>query len=751
MAKFIYSSTLENLQANSTLCPKQGEKTTYEGIDKEIAITGDGYFITHKKIFQMVNPDNVAKFGKLQWSGTNLELYLGGVKANSVAFNILDLAVVDGNNGILSLSKSNGTYTIGHKAPATSPATATDTYIGGTSTTNNITSVVIPKLQIDKYGHIIAKDVTDAIVVNKVYQAKVTSTDTTNRYLLGTTASAAGDNTASFNSDVYINGGALHATGYLVKDATDATKGYVNINTLYVAKTDFFQAKSINDTATSKHGIVALYDGGYTEVEEPVMDSKTALLYKANNSTSVAATPYMVAKSLVESKNYTDTTVAQYLKTVQAMQFKGTFAATVLNTSDSITEGTLYSKQEAGFTYRVGTSAKDGLLGNLEPGDLVICIANYDPDKVKLTTENVGTYFTVSQANIDGAVYGDLSGSGILLHTNGKGQQVSVLANGSNGQVLKIVNNVPTWSTDNNSYRAIQVGGTTFKATNNTDALNFAEGTGITLSSATASNVGTITISAKFSDASALTFTNGTASVAYKPDGAKTIRIGDGFTFVQDSTTETQYNLNHIGGSLTATTSNGARLFKYDKFGHITGTETAKNLTIGLLDKDSKTIGNDWTFNTSAAKTLKFKQGTNVTLSATTDGIITINSPDTHYATQLVAEKNKTAAQNSVKVDLWEGSGTLTSTDTKGSFTLKGGGHTKVSSANANNPTITITSDWRPIYLYKLSADGKTTTKDTITADSNMVFSQSFALNSASELDICWAEVGADGTITYTA
>lgn len=69
------------------------------------------------------------------------------------------------------------------------------------------------------------------------------------------------------------------------------------------------------------------------------------------------------------------------------------------------------------------------------------------------------------------------------------------LAKGSNGQVLKLANGVPSWGTDNNdnTWRAIQVDGTDILGTGtNTNKLNLKAGTNVSLSNSS----GTVTITA---------------------------------------------------------------------------------------------------------------------------------------------------------------------------------------------------------------------------------------------------------------
>ena len=110
-----------------------------------------------------------------------------------------------------------------------------------------------------------------------------------------------------------------------------------------------------------------------------------------------------------------------------------------------------------------------------EVGDLIIAIK----DGPSTGTVVVNADWTVAQTNIDGSVTttGTLTANTIILG-NGT-REIKSLANGSNGQVLKLVSGMPTWSTDIDTWREIKVSGVSQITASSSTALDFAAGAGI--------------------------------------------------------------------------------------------------------------------------------------------------------------------------------------------------------------------------------------------------------------------------------
>ena len=125
-----------------------------------------------------------------------------------------------------------------------------------------------------------------------------------------------------------------------------------------------------------------------------------------------------------------------------AMVFRGT-----LGTGGSVASLPEYGFS-AGWTYRVATAGT--YAGKpCEPGDLVIAVVDgpaEQSDPHSVSQENQDSYWTAVQVNIDGAVTASRNlADGQLVVGDGNTKNVKKLPAGTNGQILKMVNGVPTW------------------------------------------------------------------------------------------------------------------------------------------------------------------------------------------------------------------------------------------------------------------------------------------------------------------
>lgn len=146
------------------------------------------------------------------------------------------------------------------------------------------------------------------------------------------------------------------------------------------------------------------------------------------------------------TKQYVD----NLLSANDAMVFKGTVGA-----SGTVTDFSALTDYKVGWTYRVieaGTYA--GV--DCEVGDLIIAVVDY-ADSFK------DSDWTVAQTNIDGAVTSEtaLTDGAIIVGTGNQG--VEALANGTSGQVLKMVDGSPAWSDE------VENTDTTYTFTNGSD------------------------------------------------------------------------------------------------------------------------------------------------------------------------------------------------------------------------------------------------------------------------------------------
>ena len=236
-----------------------------------------------------------------------------------------------------------------------------------------------------------------------------------------------------------------------------------------------------------------------------------------------------------------------------------------------------------------------------EVGDLIISIK----DGPSTGTAVVNADWTVAQTNIDGSVTttGTLTANTIILG-NGT-REIKSLANGSAGQVLKLVSGMPTWSTDIDTWREIKVAGVSQIAASSNTALDFAAGAGIGVSytggQLVISNTGVLS-----TDVKALTIANSGASVgSYSPVvDARTIDFGTGLTASFSTNT---FTVNHTN-SVTAQGTSAVRSFTYDANGHITASSvvTAMKSPNAVTFSDAQGTPVTMAFDGSVAQTVKF-------------------------------------------------------------------------------------------------------------------------------------------------
>lgn len=200
---------------------------------------------------------------------------------------------------------------------------------------------------------------------------------------------------------------------------------------------------------------------------------------------------------------------------------------------------------------------------------------------------------------------------------------------------------------------------------------------------------------------------DGTVNFVFNPAKSSTLVIGSGLDISSSGSGSTAvYTLEH-SNSVTEQTTAALKKFSFDAQGHITGVADVPTLTFSALDSGGNSVNSagisDKTYNGSAATTIALKAGSNITLTQTTSGTIQIASA--------------------------------------------------------------YTNTWRPVYAWLLSELGAAS--DTIDemlgsgiSTRSLAFSSTFGYSEKSvtvggnsinvaELDLVWAEVAADGTISY--
>lgn len=255
--------------------------------------------------------------------------------------------------------------------------------------------------------------------------------------------------TADVTGKVTINGAATtaasgSANGTIAIDGTDvAVKGLGSA--AYTASSAYATAaqgtkadnavpntRTVNGHALSANVTVTKADvglGNVTNESKATMFTSPAFTETptaptaagGTNTTQIATTAFVINE------------IGSKISAAQALRFKGT-----IGTDGDVTE--LPANHTVGDTYVVkaaGNFAGEGC----EAGDMIIC--------VKTGSVAANTDWSVIQRNINGAVTGTGLNADQLILGNG-GSTVKTIANGSNGQVLKILNGTPTWARESN-------------------------------------------------------------------------------------------------------------------------------------------------------------------------------------------------------------------------------------------------------------------------------------------------------------
>jgi hypothetical protein len=258
-----------------------------------------------------------------------------------------------------------------------------------------------------------------------------------------------------------------------------ADKNIISTNNTYTSSNTVESA--INAVVTSVNNHTASKSNPHSVTKAQVGLGNVTNESKATMFTSAALTGTPTAPTAASGTNTTQIATTAFVQsalgtaTSQALVFMGTVPTTGLDTSTN-----LPLNPKVGDTYVIGTAGTYASQ-TCEVGDTVIC--------TKALDETPATWLVV-QKNIDGAVTttNTLTANTVMLGNGNKA--IKNLANGSNGQFLKLVNGTPTWAADNNT--------------------TYAAGTGISLSGTTFSNSGVRSVTG--SNATLTVNTGGTSS-----------------------------------------------------------------------------------------------------------------------------------------------------------------------------------------------------------------------------------------------
>lgn len=697
MSKLIHSISLDAFKTafkdwNST------SSTVY----RTVAFTDDGYLYTHGKVFKMSDV-----------TGGEGDVGLTAFSRNGLTINI----TVSGSSRNLGLPQL--TTTTDDILGITNPSTGLEGYsivhktsldAGGTSLPT-ISEYVLTSygVKYDKYGHITGT-VTDTPTHIDYVNQTLDNTTTTAQYLLFGSSATTTTGASKFSTKI----SAIASSGTL--RASVFEEGGTTLENKYAPK-----SLATTYATSSQYGLVLLSDS------------------TANPSgarSHVAATPKAVMDALTSAKSYADGILAAN----DAMVFKGT-----LGTDGTIT--TLpTSGYSAGWTYRVVTAGT--YAGKVcEIGDLVIAVKDFN-------TSTSNDDWTVAQTNIDGAVTAtNTLGANQLILGNGV-KTVKSLANGSNGQVLKIVDGIPAWGDSANVFREIKVDGTSYLGSSVSTALNLKGGDNVSLVKGSGGDL-TISVTGVLTDTHVLKFSNNASNItSYDPSTADfEIRAVKGLTFT--TSTSTILELGHIN-SITSRSTAALGKISYDVFGHITGFTEVNSLKNPEAFKISISGGttegtNLYTYDGSAAKSLNITAGSNIAFSPSA-GILNISATDTKYKLIMGSSSSATSSVTAITENPWIRLLTTANVNS-GTFQIKGSGAASVATDAAGNIIISSTNTWRPVNAWNLSemnnaGDSIDTVLPGTTGTNALSFSSTFAYSN-NMLDIVWAEVDESGTVTY--
>lgn len=206
---------------------------------------------------------------------------------------------------------------------------------------------------------------------------------------------------------------------------------------------NILNSKSVDEIISVLNGTGNASTKGLVKLSDAINDTTN------DASKGIAATPKAVSSALEAAKNYADEQISAGFAANDAMVFKGTIAAdgTITSSDTTITNKkiSVITGYSAGWTFRVTATSTSALWSNdtttkVEAGDMIVAVKDYG-------TSNTASDWSIVQSNLIGAVTAEnqtLTADQLVVG-NGT-QKVKILAAGSAGQVLTIVNGKPAWA-----------------------------------------------------------------------------------------------------------------------------------------------------------------------------------------------------------------------------------------------------------------------------------------------------------------
>lgn len=415
MAKFIHAASLAGFKKAYT-----GWASDNSDVYTSIALTDDGYLVTHGKTFITANSDNNFPY-PITLGGASGSLTVT-IKGSSGSIQLSGLGLTAGGT-----VGTNPTLTLDHTKTLSEATSVGD---------NGTTTIKIPKISSDIYGHITAL----SSVEQRVDYVTQTATVVDSAYNL-LFSSAAG------TSEIYFSTTSNKPITY------NPSSGTLSTPALNVGGESIDSLIRGTKATGTQFGVVKLID---------TLDTAT----KTNNngaSTSIAASQLALYNAYKAAIDYADQ------KITAAVSFKGTLG----------TGGTITALPTTGYTigdeYRVitaGTYAEN----ICEVGDMIIAIKSYVKDAAAAND------WAVIQNNLIGA----LQTNGSSIPTNGivvglnNGYVSNITVPSTTNSFLKWDGTDYTW--DTNIYRTLKINDTQQLSSSTSTTINVADGTNTTVS-----------------------------------------------------------------------------------------------------------------------------------------------------------------------------------------------------------------------------------------------------------------------------
>ena len=662
-------------------------ESTYDGIKNRdqtvnpvyysVAYTGDGYMYTHGKKFRLFSVIND------EIEGLAFQIQNGTAILTIDGISMGSGTVIQGITGdsVITATTKDGTTSIGHTE-----------YLNESKQYGSATQV--PIITVNKSGHITAIQNSATIDISKVKAGAVS--DSGSYYLTGVTGNTLQN--PLYSSKLYFDeDGNLHANNLYI--------GNNAISTLYVP---------------TSHTSVYATDSTYGHV---ILSDTPSSDHDVNDN--IAATP----KAVVEGINTANQYAQELFAAQDAMVFLGTIKANgVITSHNSTALPTVVDNTTSidTLTYKVGWTFRFIEAGtfngnDVEIGDMIIAV------KSKGSQFNINDW-TIIQTNISGALTATSNLNGLLYSNNSRVVNSLALASGvlkSDGSSLSFVN-------PNTLYRTIKVNSTSI----GTNALNLISGNAISLTR----NNGDVTIAVSASSiigaSSSLTLTQGDINFIYKPNADASLTIGDALTLTKDQ--NDNYILKHATGT---TINNVLGSITTDSYGHVTSVTQVSSLPNpnALTIKTNSTSVLSYTG--SAAKSLVFKNGGDISFTTSTSGsdnIISATVTHKYREIKYAANSSTTASQ-------------LLANNSATALTLIGGENVSITTVDSSNEAlpagtlmINALDTWRNIEAYKF----QTALSRSSIGTAILKFGNDF-IYSDDEVSIMWTEIDEQGRVTY--